>query len=112
MTTRAEDLVSHLFVASTHSYLMSSPQKDTSTSSRCTKYLTPRRLVACKAIVNLINLPGGQQIAGVIPVRQFEEGLFVVMVTRLGVIKKTELPEFANIRANGIIAMASTRTIS
>jgi DNA gyrase subunit A len=58
-----------------------------------------------KAIVNLINLPGGQQIAGVIPVRQFSEGLFVVMVTRLGVIKKTELSEFANIRANGIIAM-------
>jgi DNA gyrase subunit A len=49
--------------------------------------------------------PGGRHIAGVVPVRQFAEGQYVVMVTRQGVIKKTELSEFANIRANGIIAM-------
>jgi DNA gyrase subunit A len=58
-----------------------------------------------KAIVNLIQLPSGDQIAGVIPVREFAEGVFVIMVTRQGVIKKTELSEFANIRSNGIIAI-------
>jgi DNA gyrase subunit A len=58
-----------------------------------------------KAMVNLINLPSDQKIAGVIPVREFSEGKFAVMVTRKGVIKKTELSEFGNIRSNGIIAM-------
>jgi DNA gyrase subunit A len=58
-----------------------------------------------KAMVNLINLPSNEKIAGVIPVRAFAEGQYAVMVTRLGVIKKTELSEFANIRSNGIIAM-------
>jgi DNA gyrase subunit A len=58
-----------------------------------------------KAMVNLINLPSSEKIAGVIPVRAFAEGQYAVMVTRKGVIKKTELSEFANIRANGIIAV-------
>jgi DNA gyrase subunit A len=58
-----------------------------------------------KAIVNLVNIPKGEKVAGILPVREFEEGKFVVMVTRKGTVKKTELSEFANIRNNGIIAM-------
>src|SRR5262249_55199508 len=58
-----------------------------------------------KAIVNLLNMPKDEKVAGIIPVREFEEGKFVVMATRKGTIKKTELSEFANIRPSGIIAM-------
>jgi DNA gyrase subunit A len=58
-----------------------------------------------KAIVNLVNMQKGEKVAGIVPVRDFEEGRYVVLVTRKGTIKKTELSEFANIRANGIIAM-------
>jgi DNA gyrase subunit A len=58
-----------------------------------------------KAIVNLINLPSNRKLAGVVPVREFSEGRFVVMVTRKGVIKKTALSEFQNIRLNGINAI-------
>jgi len=105
MTTRSEDVVSHLFVASTHSYLMFFTTEGHVYKLKVHEIPDATAAGRGKAIVNLINLPGGQQIAGVIPVRQFSEGLFVVMVTRLGVIKKTELSEFANIRANGIIAM-------
>jgi DNA gyrase subunit A len=58
-----------------------------------------------KAIVNLVNIPTGEKFAGIVPVRDFEEGRFVVMATRKGTIKKTELSRFANIRTGGIIAM-------
>ena len=58
-----------------------------------------------KAIVNLVNIPKEEKFAGIVAIREFEEGKFVVMATRRGVIKKTELSEFANIRNNGIVAM-------
>ena len=58
-----------------------------------------------KAIVNLVNIPPGEKFAGIVPVRDFEEGKYVIMATRKGTIKKTELSEFANIRVGGIIAM-------
>jgi len=58
-----------------------------------------------KAIVNLVNIPHTEKFAGIVPVRDFEEGQFVVMATRKGTIKKTELSDFANIRSGGIIAM-------
>ena len=58
-----------------------------------------------KAVVNLINIPSDRKLAGVVPVRDFAEGRYVVMVTRKGVIKKTSLADFQNIRTNGIIAI-------
>ena len=105
MSTRTEDVVSHIFIASTHSYLMVFTTMGTVYKLKV--HEIPDALAAGrgKAMVNLINLPGTEKIAGVIPVRAFTEGQFAVMVTRLGVIKKTELSEFGNIRSNGIIAM-------
>jgi len=55
--------------------------------------------------VNLINIPSSRKLAGVVPVREFSEGRYVVMVTRKGTIKKTSLAEFQNIRSNGINAI-------
>jgi DNA gyrase subunit A len=52
-----------------------------------------------------VNIPHGEKFAGIVPVREFEEGKYVVMATRKGTIKKTELSEFANIRSGGIIAI-------
>jgi DNA gyrase subunit A len=105
MSTRSEDVVSHIFMASTHSYLM--VFTTTGMVYKLKVHEIPDSMAAGrgKAIVNLINLPGSEQVAGVIPVRTFVEGQYAVMVTRKGVIKKTELSEFANIRANGIIAI-------
>ena len=105
MSTRAEDVVSHIFIASTHSYLM------TFTTSGMVYKLKVHEIPDAtaagrgKAIVNLINLPSSEKIAAVIPVREFATGKYAVMLTRQGVIKKTELSEFANIRSNGIIAI-------
>ncbi len=105
MSTRSEDVVSHIFIASTHSYLMVFTTSGTVYKLRVHEIPDASAAGRGKAIVNLINLPGSEKIAGVIPVRAFNEGQFAVMVTRLGVIKKTDLSEFANIRSNGIIAM-------
>ncbi|QQS47170.1 MAG: DNA gyrase subunit A [Acidobacteriota bacterium] len=105
MSTRAEDVVSHIFIASTHSYLMVFTTQGMVYKLKVHEIPDATAAGRGKAIVNLINLPSSEKIAGVIPVRSFEEGQFAVMVTRQGVIKKTELSAFANIRANGIIAM-------
>jgi DNA gyrase subunit A len=105
MSTKAEDVVSHLFIASTHSYLMVFTSQGQVYKLKVHEIPDSQAAGRGKAMVNLINLPSSEKIAGVIPVRAFAEGQYAVMVTRKGVIKKTELSEFANIRANGIIAV-------
>ena len=105
MSTKAEDVVSHLFVASTHSYLMIFTTKGQVYKLKVHEIPDAQAAGKGKAIVNLVNLPSSEKVAGVIPVREFSQGQFVVMVSRKGVIKKTELSDFANIRSNGIIAM-------
>ncbi|MBL8189142.1 MAG: DNA gyrase subunit A [Acidobacteria bacterium] len=105
MSTKSEDVVSHLFIASTHSYLMVFTTQGQVYKLKVHEIPDSQAAGRGKAMVNLINLPSSEKIAGVIPVREFAQGQFAVMVTRLGVIKKTELSEFANIRSNGIIAI-------
>lgn len=105
MSTRTEDVVSHIFIASTHSYLMAFTTSGMVYKLKVHEIPDAQAAGRGKAIVNLINLPSTDKIAAVVPVREFAEGRFAVMVTRLGVIKKTELSAFANIRSNGIIAI-------
>jgi DNA gyrase subunit A len=105
MSTRSEDEVAHLFIASTHSHLMVFTTQGQVYKLKVHEIPEATAAGRGKAIVNLINLPSQEKVAGVIPVREFSEGEYVVMVTRQGVIKKTELSEFANIRSSGIIAM-------
>lgn len=105
MSTRTEDVVSHIFIASTHSYLMAFTTAGMVYKLKVHEIPDASAAGRGKAIVNLINLPATEKIAAVIPVREFPAGRFAVMVTRQGVIKKTELSAFANIRSNGIIAI-------
>ena len=105
MSTRTEDVVSHLFVASTHSYIMIFTAKGQVYKIKVHEIPDSQAAGKGKAVVNLVNLPSSEKIAGVIPVREFSQGQFVVLASRKGVIKKTELSDFANIRSNGIIAM-------
>ncbi|MFM8393260.1 MAG: DNA gyrase C-terminal beta-propeller domain-containing protein, partial [Acidobacteriota bacterium] len=105
MSTRTEDVVSHIFIASTHSYLMAFTSSGMVYKLKVHEIPDATAAGRGKAIVNLINLPSSEKIAAVVPVRDFSAGKYAVMVTRQGVIKKTELSEFANIRSNGIIAI-------
>ena len=100
-----EDFVEHLFIASTHAYLM--VFTDDGLVYKMKVHEVPDAAAASrgKAIVNLIQIPSDRKLAGVVPVKDFAEGRYVLMVTRKGVIKKTSLADFQNIRSNGIIAI-------
>src|SRR3712207_3604595 len=104
-TGKNDDWVEHLFIASTHHYMMIFT--DDGQVYKLKVHQIPDALPSArgKALVNLINIPSARKLAGVVPVREFSEGRYVVMVTRKGVIKKTSLAEFQNIRTNGINAV-------
>jgi DNA gyrase subunit A len=102
---KTEDVVDHIFVASAHSYVMIFTNKGKVYKLKVHEIPDAVAAGRGKAIVNLVNIPKDEKFAAIVAVREFEEGKYVVMATRRGTIKKTELSEFANIRFNGIIAM-------
>ncbi|MFN2493664.1 MAG: DNA gyrase subunit A [Pyrinomonadaceae bacterium] len=99
------DFVEHLFIASTHAYIMIFTDDGMVYKLKVHEVPDAAASARGKAVVNLINIPSDRKLAGVVPVRDFTEGRYVVMVTRKGVIKKTSLADFQNIRSNGIIAI-------
>ena len=99
------DFVEHLFIASTHAYLMIFTDDGMVYKLKVHEVPDAAASARGKAVVNLISIPTDRKLAGVVPVREFAEGRYVVMVTRKGVIKKTSLADFQNIRTNGIIAI-------
>jgi len=105
MRTREEDFVSHLFVASTHAYIMIFSDRGRAYWLKVHEIPDVGPDGRGKAIANLVSMEAGERIAALIAVKEFEPDKFVVMGTRLGIIKKTELSAFSNPRAGGIIAM-------
>ena len=105
MRTREEDFVSHLFVASTHAYIMIFSDRGRAYWLKVHEIPDVGPDGRGKAIANLVAMEDGERIAAMIAVKEFEAGRFVVMGTRGGVVKKTELSAFSNPRAGGIIAM-------
>jgi DNA gyrase subunit A len=99
------DYVEHLFIASTHAYIMIFTDDGMVYKLKVHEVPDAAASARGKAVVNLINIPSDRKLAGVVAVRDFLEGRYVVMVTRKGVIKKTSLADFQNIRSNGIIAI-------
>ncbi len=104
-TGKNDDFIEHLFIASTHAYIM--VFTDNGQVFKIKVHELPDAATAGrgKAIVNLINIPTTRKLAGVVPVREFSEGRYVLMVTRKGVIKKTSLADFQNINVRGINAI-------
>lgn len=102
MSTREEDFVEHLFITSTHDYIMFFT--NTGRAFRLKAYELPEASRTAKgtAIVNLLQLAQGEKIAAVIPVKDYSADLYVLMATRNGLIKKTRLEEYSNIRKSGI----------
>ena len=105
MATKEEDYVEHLFVATTHSYIL------LFTNLGRVHWLkvheTPQlgRAAKGKALVNFLQVQPGEFVTAMIPIRQFEIGRHLFMATRRGVVKKTELQAYSNPRAGGIIAI-------
>ncbi len=104
MGTKEEDFVSMVFIASMHSYIMFFTNTGKVFWLKVHEIPEAGRAAKGKAIVNLLSLSPGESISAILPVREFEEGKFVVMVTAHGVMKKTDLMEFSRPRSGGIIA--------
>ncbi|HSN68463.1 MAG TPA: DNA gyrase C-terminal beta-propeller domain-containing protein, partial [Thermoanaerobaculia bacterium] len=110
MRTREEDFVSHLFIASTHAYIMIFSDRGRAYWLKVHEVPDVGPGGKGKAIANLVSMEEGERIAALLAVREWpeQEGQqFVVMGTRKGVIKKTDLSAFSNPRAGGIIAMGA-----
>ena len=106
MGTRSEDVVEHLVVASTHAYLLIYTTKGRVYWLKIYEIPDAGTTGKGKHISNLIALQPDEQVKAFLPVKEFVEGQFIVMVTRNGVIKKCELTEFDNPLARGIIAIS------
>ncbi|TDJ69765.1 MAG: DNA gyrase subunit A [Proteobacteria bacterium] len=104
-TTKEEDFVDKLFIASTHDTILC--------FSTCGKvywlkvYELPQasRTARGRPLVNLLPLDEGERITAVLPIKEFDADLYVLMATRRGTVKKTSLDQFSRPRANGIIAV-------
>jgi DNA gyrase subunit A len=105
MGTRAEDVVDHLLVASTHSYLLIFTTRGRVYWLKAYEIPDATTVGKGKHISNLINLQNDEEVRAFLSVKDFVPDRFVVMVTRNGVIKKSELTEFDNPMARGIIAL-------
>ncbi len=106
MEMKEEDFVEHMFVASTHQYILFFTELGKCYWLKVHEVPQGGRLAKGKPIVNLIGIDSkADKIAAFVPVRSFEDDSYVVMATENGQIKKTELQAFSNPRRDGIIAM-------
>jgi DNA gyrase subunit A len=106
MGTRAEDFVEHLIVASTHSYLLIFTTRGRVYWLKVYEIPDATTIGKGKHINNLINLQDDETVKAFLSVKDFVPDMFVVMVTKHGVIKKSELSEFDNPMSRGIIAVS------
>jgi DNA gyrase subunit A len=106
METKEEDIVADLFVASTHSYLLFFTNKGKVHRLKVHEIPEGGRQAKGKAMVNLLALAEGEDVATCVPVKDFDAGGYILLATRQGRVKKTELAAFAHIKAGGIIAIS------
>ena len=102
---KEEDFVEHLFVASSHDYLLFFTNKGRVYWKKVHEMPEASRVSRGKAIINLLDLQRGEQVATTLAIREFEEDKHVVMATKMGFVKKTDLMLYSHLRAAGIVAL-------
>ncbi|MGL4791247.1 MAG: DNA gyrase C-terminal beta-propeller domain-containing protein, partial [Anaerotignaceae bacterium] len=105
MQTREEDFVKDLFVSSTHDTMLFFTNHGKVYRTKGYQIPEAGRQARGMAIINLLEVAQGETISAVIPVRQFEENKYLVMITKHGVVKKTDMMSYANIRKGGLNAV-------
>jgi DNA gyrase subunit A len=103
---KREDVVQNFFMATTHQFVLFFTNKGRAYRLRAYEVPDSTRQSRGTALVNLLTLPPGEVVSAVFPITNFEDAKYLVMVTRRGVIKKTVLSEFANVRRNGLNAIS------
>ncbi|HVK60652.1 MAG TPA: DNA gyrase subunit A [Bdellovibrionales bacterium] len=107
METREEDFVSHIFVADTKTMLLFFTDKGKLFWVKVHKLPQGSRTSKGKAIANVLSLSPNERVQAILPIEEFSEDKYVVMLTEKGIIKKTSLDAFSNPRPSGIIALTT-----
>ena len=102
---KEEDFVEHLFIASTHEYILFFTNLGRVHWLKVYEIPQSSRAARGKAVVNLLQLSQGETISSYVRVKEFKEGMFLVMATKNGLIKKTDLMSYSNPRKGGIIGI-------
>jgi DNA gyrase subunit A len=105
MRTKDEDFVSNIFIASTHSYILIFTDRGRVYWLKVHEVPEVGPQGKGKAVVNLVKLQSGEKIAAFCSAKAFDAGGYVLLATRNGIVKKTELSNFSNPRTGGIIAL-------
>jgi len=105
MTTKDEDFVAQLMTASTHDYLLFFSDRGRVFRKKVYEVPQAGRATRGKALVNLLPVEKDERISATLAIREFDGEHYIVMATKKGVVKKTLLTDYGNIRANGIIAI-------
>jgi DNA gyrase subunit A len=105
METREEDFVARLFVASTHAFVLFFTNRGRVHWKKVWELPQLGRAAKGRSLANLLSLGEGERVQATLPVRSFDEAGYVLLCTRQGVVKKTDLSAFSNPRRGGIIAI-------
>lgn len=105
MKTKEEDFVEHLFIASTHSYILFLTSNGQCYWLKVYRIPEGERTARGRPVVNLLQIHGDDEVSAVVSVDDFAENRYLFTATRKGIVKKTVLSAYGNIRRDGIIAL-------
>jgi DNA gyrase subunit A len=105
LSTREEDFVENLFITSTHHYILFFTNMGRVYRLKAYQIPESGRQAKGTAIVNLLELNSDEKVTAVIPIAEYKEGLYLIMATKNGYVKKTDLMEYDNIRKGGLAAV-------
>lgn len=104
-SSKEDDFIENLFVASTHADLMFFTNTGRLYTQKVYSLPESGRTAQGRALVNILSLKEGESVTAIMPVREFSENQFIFMATRKGIVKRMNLSEFAKVRKSGIIAL-------
>ena len=105
LSTREEDFVKDIFTTTTHNYIMFFTNKGKVYRIKAYEIPEAKRQAKGTAIVNLLQLDNDEKVTAIIPLKDFEETAYLVLATKDGIIKKTELSQYDSSRKTGLIAI-------
>ncbi len=106
LQTREEDFVEHLFITSTHNYILFFTNKGKMYKLKTYQIPEAGRQAKGTALVNLLQLDPDEKVSAVIKIKDFDDGKYLIFMTKHGTIKKTELKEYDTSRNTGITAIS------
>jgi DNA gyrase subunit A len=105
METRDEDFVEQIFIANSHDHVLYLSDKGIAYLKKVYEIPEAGRASRGRAIVNFVGMDPGDRVAAIVPIKEFQDGAFLLTCTRGGTVKRTPLSAYSNIRATGIIAV-------